>query len=449
MSPGGGTPTGSVDFYDGATLLGSGQLDGGGVASFTTSQLAVGDHTMSAAYEGDSNFTSSTSSNLDQEVYPLVGLANPAAPTNADGDTAYLALQGGDSAGNALTYTAANLPPGLSIDPSTGVISGTIETGADADSPYLVTVAATDSVETGIGMSESFEWTVTSAAATTVSLTEPSNQTNLEEDLANLDLSATDSASNSLVYGASGLPAGLTIDPSTGVISGSLADGDSAMSPYTVTVTATDSTNPTVGAGQTFQWVVHPLVTLANPGDSVNADGDSVFVPLSATDSAGNAIDFSATNLPPGLSVDASTGILSGTVSNRGRHWQPICRDGHGHGCRRFERDRDPEFHWSVLSTGTLSVTVTQPANQTKVEEDSVNLSLSATDSAANSLVYSALNLPLGLSIDTSTGIISGTISDGASGGSPIRSWSVPRTAPTPASGPAKPSCGLSTRKLA
>ncbi len=57
-----GTPTGTVNFYDGTTLLGSGIL-ANGTATFTTSTLASGATQMlSAIYEGDTNFAGSTSS---------------------------------------------------------------------------------------------------------------------------------------------------------------------------------------------------------------------------------------------------------------------------------------------------------------------------------------------------------------------------------------------------
>ncbi|MDV9203065.1 Ig-like domain-containing protein, partial [Streptomyces sp. Wh19] len=60
MAPGAGTPTGTVDFFDGATLLGTGTLSGG-VATFTTSTLAIGTHPLTAVYNGDANFAGSTS----------------------------------------------------------------------------------------------------------------------------------------------------------------------------------------------------------------------------------------------------------------------------------------------------------------------------------------------------------------------------------------------------
>jgi hypothetical protein len=63
----GGAPTGTVTFKDGTTTLGSGAL-ASGVASFTTSALSAGAHTITAAYGGDANFVASASSALTQTV---------------------------------------------------------------------------------------------------------------------------------------------------------------------------------------------------------------------------------------------------------------------------------------------------------------------------------------------------------------------------------------------
>ena len=63
-----GTPTGTVNFYDGVNLIGSGGVNGSGVATYSTSTLAVGSHSITAQYAGDSNFTGSTSSAITQQV---------------------------------------------------------------------------------------------------------------------------------------------------------------------------------------------------------------------------------------------------------------------------------------------------------------------------------------------------------------------------------------------
>jgi probable HAF family extracellular repeat protein len=66
-----GTPTGTVTYIlDGSTTLGTGTLNGAGVATYTTtaSQLSAGTHTITATYEADSNFSTSTSAAITQTV---------------------------------------------------------------------------------------------------------------------------------------------------------------------------------------------------------------------------------------------------------------------------------------------------------------------------------------------------------------------------------------------
>ncbi|MGH9840185.1 MAG: FG-GAP-like repeat-containing protein, partial [Blastocatellia bacterium] len=57
-------PTGTVTFFDGATSLGTAQLDAAGKAMFTTSSLGPGAHGLTASYGGDANFNSANSSGL-------------------------------------------------------------------------------------------------------------------------------------------------------------------------------------------------------------------------------------------------------------------------------------------------------------------------------------------------------------------------------------------------
>ncbi len=57
----GASPTGTVVFQDGTTILGTGTLAGKGQAAFTTSALALGSHSLTAAYSGDANNQASVS----------------------------------------------------------------------------------------------------------------------------------------------------------------------------------------------------------------------------------------------------------------------------------------------------------------------------------------------------------------------------------------------------
>ncbi len=63
-----GTPTGSMNFYDGTTLLGTASLNAGGTASFNTNTLTSGTHTITAVYGGDANYAGSTSTALIETV---------------------------------------------------------------------------------------------------------------------------------------------------------------------------------------------------------------------------------------------------------------------------------------------------------------------------------------------------------------------------------------------
>jgi hypothetical protein len=66
--PGSGVATGTVTFKDGSTVLGTSSLNASGKATLTTSSLSPGSHSITAVYNGDANFTGSTSTVLAQVV---------------------------------------------------------------------------------------------------------------------------------------------------------------------------------------------------------------------------------------------------------------------------------------------------------------------------------------------------------------------------------------------
>src|SRR5262249_11103255 len=67
VSPGSGTPTGSVEFFNGSTDLGKGTLSNG-VATLQTSSLPLGTDAITANYSGDTNFQASLSTAVNQQV---------------------------------------------------------------------------------------------------------------------------------------------------------------------------------------------------------------------------------------------------------------------------------------------------------------------------------------------------------------------------------------------
>jgi Bacterial Ig-like domain (group 3)/FG-GAP-like repeat len=75
----GGTPTGTVTFFNGSTSLGTSNLNGNGVATFQTSTLPVGAQSISATYNGDANFAPSTSQPLSQIVQGAIAVVSPSS----------------------------------------------------------------------------------------------------------------------------------------------------------------------------------------------------------------------------------------------------------------------------------------------------------------------------------------------------------------------------------
>ena len=87
-------------------------------------------------------------------------LTSPGNQGSQEGATVALNIVASDIEGDPLSFSATNLPPGLSLNvitPTTAVISGTIANGAATGSPYNVTVSVSDGVAT---TSTSVLWTV-------------------------------------------------------------------------------------------------------------------------------------------------------------------------------------------------------------------------------------------------------------------------------------------------
>jgi hypothetical protein len=150
---------------------------------------------------------------------------------------------------STVSYAAAGLPNGLSINSSTGVISGTI---SDAGSWQPTgTVSAGTATTTAF-----FNWDVSGP----ISITAPGNQSFNAGDAVSVQVVTTDTDSGTLSYAASGLPSGLSIDSSSGLISGTISS--SLSTGVDTTLTVSDGTNTTL---QTFTWTITPPATWSLP----------------------------------------------------------------------------------------------------------------------------------------------------------------------------------------
>ena len=246
-------------------------------------------------------------------------VTNPGDKTNSEGDVIVsLPIVASDSDGDPLTFTATQLPPGLSINSGTGEISGTVSFLAYKGSTYAVEVTVSDD-NTPAGVTKiNFNWTINDVNRAPVA-TDVEDQSDAEGDVITLPIAATDSDSdNSLTYSASGLPDGLSIDPGTGVISGTISQTAAANSPYTTVVTVTDDAPSLLSDVVTFTWDVSEVnmpPDVTNPGTQVSKEYDSIELQIEASDLDGNTLAYSATNLPAGLSIDANSGLISGQLA--------------------------------------------------------------------------------------------------------------------------------------
>jgi cyclophilin family peptidyl-prolyl cis-trans isomerase len=228
-----------------------------------TDATAPGDYTsggaVTANFTVNVTATDATANASNSETFAWnvnaspVSVTAPATQTDDDGATVSLQVSAADSLHNTLTYSASNLPSGLTINSTTGKITGTIGSTADTGSPYTVTVTATDATANA-STSQNFTWDVTTGPVT---VTAPANQTSTGLAVIKLQVVATDSAGHKLTYSATGLPSGLTINKTTGVISGTIAENANSASPYSVNVTATDAT-ANADQTQSFTWTVNP-----------------------------------------------------------------------------------------------------------------------------------------------------------------------------------------------
>ncbi|WP_233349903.1 Ig-like domain-containing protein [Litorimonas cladophorae] len=235
---------------------------------------------------------------------------------NVDGATVSVPLAGpfSDIDDNPLTFTATGLPDGLSIDPITGIVSGTLSASASTDGPYTVIVTAMDT--DGETVSTEFVWTVENITPTVVTpLADVAGLDGGEVFIPTAD-NFVDGDGDAVAFAATGLPDGLSIDPETGVISGTIAGSASQSGPYTVTVTVTDAQGEI--AESTFVLSVeNPAPVVSQPIMPVTAPvvGENVLIDVGAAtqDPDGDAdLTYSADDLPPGLSIDPKTGIISG-----------------------------------------------------------------------------------------------------------------------------------------
>jgi len=230
-----------------------------------------------------------------------------------DIDSPGLGVPGGDRLG----FSATGLPPGLSIDPATGVIIGTLPSGPSGRTSYAVTVTATDTA--GASVTRGFTWTVSGDAPTAA----PDTATTRAGSPVLVAVTANDSAADGGAIRLVDAPGATTAahgtvsaDPATGLLTYTPDDGFSGTDTVVYTIEDANGVRATGLLTVTVRPVnQRPVAPDILPARNA-ADGESVRVPLGTliADPEGAALVYTATGLPPGLAIDPATGTIGGTI---------------------------------------------------------------------------------------------------------------------------------------
>ncbi len=219
----------------------------------------------------------------------------------------------------------------------------------------------------------------------------PGNQVDDAKWPVNLTLTAN-GGGPVVTWTATGLPPGISLSPN-GVFGGSTPNTGT----WTVTVTAKDGFLLTGTAA--FTWTFNPVPTVATPaGQTTEATVPMTPLQLTASNGVAPYPNWSATGLPPGLSIDG-TGKISGTPTTAGNYSVVVtATDAKGMPASTNA------FAWTV----TAGPAITAPkGTRTYTVGTAVNLSATRTGGTAP-FSWVAPGLPPGLTM-SGTGVISGT----------------------------------------
>lgn len=148
-------------------------------------------------------------------------------------------------------------------------------------------------------------------------VTTPPNKTLVEGAYWSYQVIASDPNSGDvLTYSASNLPASLTINSATGIISGTI---EVSPGTYPVTITVADQ----AGASSNTSFVItitpavinSPPVVTKPPNKTLNQGESWSYQVIASDPNSGDVLTYSASNLPASLSINSSTGLINGTAT--------------------------------------------------------------------------------------------------------------------------------------
>ena len=331
--------------------------------------------------------------NLSITVLLPLSVKTTALPSGTVGNSYSATLA---AAGGTTPYTWAlisgSLPAGLNLDASSGAITGT--PSASATSSFTVTVTDSSSPTQTTSANLSITVSPPGFSVTTTSLPSGTVGSSYSVTLAAID--GTTPYSWALTSGS--LPAGLSLSGSSGAITGT----PTALGTSSFTVTATDSSSPAKTATTNLS------ITVSAPPLSVTTTflpSGIVGVAYSATLAATGGITpytwaLTSGSLPAGLSLNASSGAITGTPSASGSS-----------GLTVLVTDSSSP---AKSASASLSITVAFSVTTTSLPSGVVGNSYSATLAAAGGTTpytwaVTSGSLPAGLSLSASSGAITGT----------------------------------------
>ena len=289
-------PSGTVTFYDGSTSLGTGTINTSGQATFATSALSAGSHSITAKYAGDSNFNTATSPVLTQTV-------NAAA-------TATVTLTSSSStseAGQSVTFTAtvsgngSTTPTGTVTfyDGSTSLGTGTVNSSGQATfttstlSVGTHTIKAAYSGDSTYPAANSATLTQTVTAATVnISLTSSNNPSLVGQSVTftaviSPTASGTPTPSGSVTFkDGSTVLATVAVTNVSGQYIATYTTSSLTLGSHTITASYNDPNYTPASQTLTQQVTNDSISILASPGNSVSS-GTSVTFTVTVTPASG------------------------------------------------------------------------------------------------------------------------------------------------------------------
>jgi prepilin-type N-terminal cleavage/methylation domain-containing protein len=295
-----------------------------------------------------------------------------------------------------LTWSALGLPAGLTLTTG-GLVSGS----PTAAGSYPVTVSVTDGF--GLAGTAALTWTVNPAPK----LTALADQTTVTGTAVSLPTPVTGgtaplvwSVAKPGGWGATGLPPGLSLNTSTGAVTGTPTSTGS----HPVTITVTDKLGTTDSA--TFTWSVVQPLAIQSPGP-LSYEATATIAPRQIVATGGGVpYTWSATGLPAGLSIDATTGQITGTPTSTGTYRKVTVTVTDAIGGSASTGN----LTWTVTAGPTITAPTT--AARSNALGASINLPSSAGGGTAP-YTWTPTGLPAGLAMNAA-GVIAGTLTAAA-----------------------------------